>query len=46
MAFDGAITSQATLTLTTTDTDIRAGEAVDIDIASDIDISDFVPRPI
>ena len=26
MAFDGSITSQAVLTLTTTDTDIRAGE--------------------
>ena len=46
MTFDGAITSQAVLTLTTTDTDIRAGEAVDIDIASDIDISDFVASDI
>ena len=40
MAFDGA--GQATLTLSTTDTDIRAGEPVDIDIDSDIDISNFV----
>ena len=32
----------ATLTLSTTDTDIRAGEPVDIDIDSDIDISNFV----
>ena len=38
--------SQATLTLSTTDTDIREGEAVDIDIASDIDISDFVASDI
>ena len=35
MAFDGGIQSQATLTISTTDTDIRAGEAVDIDIDSD-----------
>ena len=34
--------SSATLTLSTTDTDIRAGEAVDIEIDSDIDISNFV----
>ena len=40
MTFDGV--SQATLTLSTTDTDIRAGEPVDIEIASDIDISNFV----
>ena len=46
MTFDGAITSQATLTLTTTDTDIRAGEAVDIDIASDIDITGFTASDI
>ena len=32
----------ATLTLSTTDTDIRSGEPVDIDIDSDIDITDFV----
>ena len=38
--------SQATLTLSTTDTDIREGEAVDIDIASDVDISDFVASDI
>ena len=31
MTFDGAIQSQATLTLSTTDTDIRAGEPVDIE---------------
>ena len=42
MAFDGSIQNQATLTLSTTDTDIRAGEPVDIDIDSDIDISNFV----
>ena len=41
MTFDGSIQNQATLTLSTTDTDIRAGEAVDIDIDSDIDISNF-----
>ena len=34
--------NQATLTLSTDDTDIRAGEPVDIDIASDIGISNFV----
>ena len=45
MAFDGGITSQAVLTLTTTDTDIRAGEAVDISIASDIDITDITSQP-
>ena len=39
MTFDGGLTSQAVLTLTTTDTDIRAGEAVDISIASDIDLT-------
>ena len=42
MTFDGAITNQANLTLSTTDTDIRAGEPVDIEIDSDIDISNFV----
>ena len=46
MAFDGSIQNQATLTLSTTDTDIRAGEPVDIDIASDIDISNFVASDI
>ena len=46
MTFDGAITSQATLTLSTTDTDIRAGEPVDIEIDSDIDISNFVAADI
>ena len=46
MVFDGAIASQAELTLTTTDTDIRAGEAVDIDIASDIDITGFTASDI
>ena len=38
--------NQATLTLSTTDTDIRVGEAVDIEIASDIDISNFVASDI
>lgn len=33
--------NQATLTLSTTDTDIIAGESVDFTITSDIDISDF-----
>ena len=33
---------QATLTLSTTDTNIRAGEDVDFTIASDIDITDFI----
>ena len=42
MGFDGAITSQATFTLSTTDTNIRAGEDVDFTIASDIDITDFI----
>ena len=42
MTFDGAIQNQATLTLSTDDTDIRAGEPVDIEIDSDIDISNFV----
>ena len=46
MTFDGAITSQAVLTLTTTDTDIRVGEAVDINIASDIDITGFTASDI
>ena len=46
MTFDGSIQPQATLTLSTTDTDIREGEAVDIDIASDVDISDFVASDI
>ena len=46
MTFDGPITSQAVLTLTTTDTDIRAGEAVDISIASDIDITGFTASDI
>ena len=41
MTFGGAIQSQATLTLSTTDTDIRVGEAVDIEIASNIDIRNF-----
>ena len=36
----------ATLTISTTDTDIRVGEAVDINIASDIDIEDFVASDI
>ena len=44
MTFDGV--NQATLTLSTTDTDIRVGEAVDINIASDIDISNFVASDI
>ena len=44
MAFDGV--SQATLTLSTTDTDIRAGEPVDIEIDSDIDISNFIASDI
>ena len=44
MTFDGV--SQATLTLSTTDTDIRAGEAVDIDIDSDADISGFTANDI
>ena len=43
MAFEDAA---ATLTLSTTDTDIREGEAVDISIASDIDIEDFVASDI
>ena len=38
--------SQATLTLSTADTDIRAGEPVDIEIDSDIDISNFVASDI
>ena len=46
MTFDGSIQPQATLTLSTTDTDIREGEAVDISIASDIDISDFTASDI
>ena len=46
MTFDGAIQNQATLTLSTTDTDIRAGEPVDIEIDSDIDISNFVASDI
>ena len=45
MTFDG-VQSQATLTLSTTDTDIRAGEPVDIEIDSDIDISNFVASDI
>ena len=44
MAFDGV--SQATLTITTDDSDIRVGETVDFDIASDIDISDFAASDI
>ena len=35
------IEDSATLTISTTDTDIRPGESVNINIASDIDISDF-----
>ena len=46
MTFDGGLITQAVLTLTTTDTDIRAGEAVDIDIASDIDITGFTASDI
>ena len=46
MTFDGGLITQAVLTLTTTDTDIRAGEAVDISIASDIDITDFTASDI
>ena len=46
MTFDGAIQNQATLTLSTTDPDIRVGEDVDIEIASDIDISNFVASDI
>ena len=46
MTFDGGLITQATLTLSTTDTDIRAGEAVDIDIASDIDITGFTASDI
>ena len=46
MTFDGGLITQAVLTLITTDTDIRAGEAVDISIASDIDISDFVASDV
>ena len=46
MTFGGAIASQATLTLSTTDTDIRAGEAVDINIASNIAISDFAASDV
>ena len=42
MTFDGGLSSQATLTLSTTDTNIRAGEDVDFTIASDIDITDFL----
>ena len=38
--------AKPSLTLTTTDTDIRAGEAVDIDIASDIDITGFTASDI
>ena len=38
--------NQATLTLSTDDTDIRAGEPVDIEIASDIDISNFTASDI
>ena len=34
--------TDATLTISTTDTDIRAGESVNINIQSDIDISDFI----
>ena len=33
--------TEATLTVTTTDTDIREGESVDFTITSDIDITDF-----
>ena len=44
ITFDGG--GQATLTLSTDDTDIRAGEAVDINIASDIDIENFVASDI
>ena len=36
----------ATLTISTDDTDIRAGETVDIDIASDIDITEFANTDI
>ena len=46
MTFDGGLITQAVLTLTTTDTDIRAGESVDIDIASDIDITGFTASDI
>ena len=46
MTFDGGLTSQAILTLTTTVTDIRAGEAVDISIASDIDLTNFTASDI
>ena len=46
MTFDGGITSQAELTITTDDTDIRASEVVDIDIASDIDITGFTASDI
>ena len=38
--------SDATLTISTTDTDIRAGETFDVDIDSDIDITDFVASDI
>ena len=46
ITFDGGIQSQASLTLSTDDTDIRAGEPVDIEIDSDIDISNFVASDI
>lgn len=36
----------ATLTISTTDTDIRPGEAVDFKITSDIDISDFTTADV
>ena len=39
-------TTDAVLTISTDDTDIRAGEVVEIDITSDIDISDFVASDI
>ena len=42
----GTGATPAVLTITTTDTDIRAGEAVDINIASDIDVTDFVDSDI
>ena len=42
MTFDGSTQQQATLTLSTTDTDRRGGKAFTVDIDSDIDISDFV----
>ena len=42
LAFKSDAASQATLTLSTTDTNIRAGEDVDFTVASDIDITDFL----